>query len=269
MNELTIIKQNGGAYIDSRDVAESIGKRHDHLLRDIGKYSEIIAKSIAPNFGVNDFFLESSYIDRIGRTLPCYLISKMGCEMVANKLTGEKGVLFTAAYVARFNEMEQRELAEIEALIAASYKREPRLGEVNACARIIVRGMKSLEATPEDIMRFIKDTYEPRGFYFDFEFDDVTALRWYNAKGIAKKCGMYSLNGKPHGQAISSLLNEIIGISEEHKRTETDYYGYPVGTSTLYDDHALLAAMEWLVDNKLPDCIDGGSRRYSVQYIDI
>ena len=31
----------------------------------------------------------------------------MGCEMLANKLTGEKGILFTAKYVKRFNDMEQ------------------------------------------------------------------------------------------------------------------------------------------------------------------
>ena len=38
MNELKIIKQNGGAYIDSREVAEAIGKNHKDLLRDIRKY---------------------------------------------------------------------------------------------------------------------------------------------------------------------------------------------------------------------------------------
>lgn len=36
------------------------------------------------------------------------LINKKGCEMVANKLTGEKGVIFTAKYVNRFAEMEQK-----------------------------------------------------------------------------------------------------------------------------------------------------------------
>ncbi|MCL1805797.1 MAG: Rha family transcriptional regulator [Clostridiales bacterium] len=62
--------------------------------------------STAPKAGVSGFTLESTYRDSTGRTLPCYLLSKMGCELVANKLTGEKGVLFTVAYVARFNELE-------------------------------------------------------------------------------------------------------------------------------------------------------------------
>jgi phage regulator Rha-like protein len=37
MDNLTIIECNGGHYIDSREVAEIIDKRHDHLLRDTGQ----------------------------------------------------------------------------------------------------------------------------------------------------------------------------------------------------------------------------------------
>jgi phage regulator Rha-like protein len=44
--ELTIIKQNGGAYIDNREVAEAIGKRHDNLLRDIDGYVWILKKLV-------------------------------------------------------------------------------------------------------------------------------------------------------------------------------------------------------------------------------
>ena len=35
------------------------------------------------------------------------MLTKKGCEMVANKTTGEKGVIFTAMYVEAFNDMEQ------------------------------------------------------------------------------------------------------------------------------------------------------------------
>lgn len=34
--------------LDSREVAEMVGKRHDHLIRDIKKY---ISEMSAPNFG--------------------------------------------------------------------------------------------------------------------------------------------------------------------------------------------------------------------------
>lgn len=57
------------------------------------------------NFGLVDFFIPSTYKDGKGETRPCYLLTKKGCDMVANKMTGEKGVLFTAAYVTAFEKM--------------------------------------------------------------------------------------------------------------------------------------------------------------------
>lgn len=106
MKELTVINQNNQLLVDSRDVAEMIDKRHDHLLRDIKNYVDVL--STEPKIGVSEFFIESIYQDSTNRKLPCYLLTKKGCEFVANKLTGEKGVLFTAAYVSKFEEMENQ-----------------------------------------------------------------------------------------------------------------------------------------------------------------
>lgn len=39
--------------------------------------------------------------------MPNYLITKKGCDMIANKMTGRKGVLFTAVYVSAFEERWQ------------------------------------------------------------------------------------------------------------------------------------------------------------------
>jgi Rha family phage regulatory protein len=97
--------------IDSREVAQMVGKRHADLLRDIETYCGYMNESTERNFALSDFFKESTYQDTTGRTLKCYLITKMGCEMIANKLTGAKGVQFTAAYVARFNTMEETQKA--------------------------------------------------------------------------------------------------------------------------------------------------------------
>lgn len=108
MYELSVFQQGGVDVIDSRSVAEAIGKDHRHLIRDIRNYAEVIENSTEPNFGLSDFFVPSTYTDSTGRTLPCYLLTKKGCDMVANKMTGEKGVLFTAAYVTAFEKMRQQ-----------------------------------------------------------------------------------------------------------------------------------------------------------------
>lgn len=58
------------------------------------------------NFHLSNYFIPSTY--RSGtREYKCYLVTKMGCELLGNKQQGEKGILFTAKYVERFNEMEQ------------------------------------------------------------------------------------------------------------------------------------------------------------------
>lgn len=90
--------------IDSRDVAKMIGKAHKNLIRDIDRYINDI--STGSKLSPLDFFIESSYKDAKGEVRKCYLLTKKGCEFVANKLTGRKGTIFTATYVSLFNEYE-------------------------------------------------------------------------------------------------------------------------------------------------------------------
>lgn len=90
-------------YLDSREVAEMVGKEHNKLLRDIRVY---ITQLDASKVGHTDFFTESQYTDKSNRQKPCYLVTKKGCEFIAHKLTGVKGTEFTAKYINRFHEME-------------------------------------------------------------------------------------------------------------------------------------------------------------------
>lgn len=91
--------------IDSREVAEMVDMEHKNLLSKIRKYVEILDGS---KLSSPQFFVPSTYVNNQNKEQPCYLLTKKGCEMVANKLTGEKGVIFTAKYVNRFAGMEQK-----------------------------------------------------------------------------------------------------------------------------------------------------------------
>ncbi|MER2169004.1 MAG: Rha family transcriptional regulator [Psychrobacillus psychrodurans] len=105
MDQLKVISLDGQLVTDSRDVAEMIEQNHKELLRTIRGFSEILGER---NFAQSDFFIESSYLNSQNKSFPCYLLTRKGCDMVANKMTGAKGVLFTAAYVTRFEEMEKK-----------------------------------------------------------------------------------------------------------------------------------------------------------------
>lgn len=104
MNELTLTNFNGVETIDSRLVAEATEKEHSKLLRDIRTYCDYLNES---KIGLVDFFIESTYTDGKGETRPCYLCTRKGCEMIANKMTGAKGVTFTAMYINAFHKMEE------------------------------------------------------------------------------------------------------------------------------------------------------------------
>lgn len=97
----------GRSVVDSREVAAMVEKKHKNLLADIRGYIKTMENANGLNFQPVDFFIQSTYKDDKGETRPCYLLTKKGCDMIANKLTGEKGVLFTAAYVTAFEEMQQ------------------------------------------------------------------------------------------------------------------------------------------------------------------
>lgn len=96
--------ENNRAVIDSHKVAEMVGKRHTDLLHDIDRYVSVISQNAKLRFDA--FFIEQTYTAGTGKNYRRYDITKQGCEMIANKLTGKKGILFTAEYVKIFNEMK-------------------------------------------------------------------------------------------------------------------------------------------------------------------
>ncbi|MCY8423078.1 Rha family transcriptional regulator [Bacillus vallismortis] len=53
---LTVTDQDGQFLVDSREVAELIGKRHDHLLRDIEGYVTVLSQTLT--LGADEYFVK-------------------------------------------------------------------------------------------------------------------------------------------------------------------------------------------------------------------
>lgn len=90
--------------VTSMEVASMVDKDHNKLIRDIRRYINQLGEA---KIGHTDFFQESTYISEQNKELPCFNITRKGCEFIANKLTGQKGTEFTARYVNRFHELEE------------------------------------------------------------------------------------------------------------------------------------------------------------------
>ena len=130
MNDLKMFKSeesvNDVQTISSREVAEMMEREHKEIMwiiegnerRGIVGIKPTIDQSAELHFA--NYFIESTYNDR-GRQLKCYKCTKMGCEILANKLTRKKGILFTAKYVSKFNEMEKY-IKEQEPKVPTTYK---------------------------------------------------------------------------------------------------------------------------------------------------
>lgn len=90
--------------LDSLEVAEMMSKKHKNLLRDIETYLQYLESS---KLSSQDFFIQSTYLSGQNKMLPCYLVTKKGCELIAHKMIGEKGTQFSAAYIDKFHKLEK------------------------------------------------------------------------------------------------------------------------------------------------------------------
>ena len=66
MNELKVLDFHGKQVIDSRDVAQMVGRNHNELLKTIRSYCDYLDQG---EIAQVDFFIESTYVDAQNRTL--------------------------------------------------------------------------------------------------------------------------------------------------------------------------------------------------------
>ena len=156
--------------ITTLEVAEMMEVPHSDLLKKIeGRkdrkgYIQILNEG---QMSVVDFFCKSSYMDAKGDERPCYEVTRLGCDFLANKSTGEKGVLFTARYVKRFQEMEWGFEEKVYETKATS------LGEVASFTKEMDRRMERQGSQPWKICEAFKMVSEQFGIRLPDDFVKV------------------------------------------------------------------------------------------------
>lgn len=210
-NELQIIKVSGKEIpvIDSREVAEMIGKTHSNLMKDIqgskdGKTVGIIPTLTKSNFDLVNYFIESSYKDAKGENRKCYLITKMGCELLGNKQQGEKGILFSAKYVERFNEYEKK------------------LQEVNSKANLLLMiyegGKDAVIASKQLTEIEVGEAVKP----LEIELDKNK--EWYSIKRVTKLMGCGKFDWRKLKEASKELGYDVERVFDKNYGTVNAYH---------------------------------------------
>ena len=206
--------------IDSREVAEMVGKEHNKLLRDIREYISQLGQA---NIGQSEFFTENTYISSQNKVMPCFQITKEGCEFIAHKLTGIKGTAFTARYIKKFHEMED--------IIAAggnssqeytAYKEMPAAPQ-NIHVQAAVRAIQSLINEGFTIQQTIRgeDFKEPFLGYSD----DAGSIYIKPSLLYDRYCSLISGTALSRG-AFYQILDEAGLIRKNNKDWVHNRHGY-------------------------------------------
>lgn len=167
-----------GAVVSSRVVANELGRRHDHVKRDL---ENIL---ISPNVGA--LIIPSDYKDSRGRKQSEYLLTKDGFTLYMFNIQGHND--FKLAYINKFNEMENK----IQNRLPGSYK--------EAVAQLLETLENNEQLQLENNMNKQKIAeYEPKASYLDSILQNKSLV---TVGQIAKDYGMSA-------QALNKLLHDL------------------------------------------------------------
>lgn len=243
-----VLKNNEGQAVQtipSYEVAKMMGKEHKEVLKMLegqkdknGKTKHVgMIQTISESgeLHLSDYFIESSYkVPGNNRTYKCYECTKMGCDMLANKMTGEKGILFTAKYVKRFNEMIENPFAGISTELRAILMLDKKQQELDKR----VTGI-------EDKMTV------------DYELAE-------NLRNAISTRAVYLLGGK-HTEAYKKLSKKLFAEFYRDLKTSFKVNSYKNIAQKNYDD-ALKYIENWKPSEMLVYAIQGLNGQLSFEY---
>lgn len=193
--------------ITTLEIAEMMELPHWQILRKLdgqekdGEHVKGIMEILGDNnIVVTNYFISSSYLTEQNKEMPCYNVTKMGCDFLANKFTGEKGIVFTARYVKRFREMEQN-------LIPKNYPSALRALADTVEQKQALEEQNRLLLTDNEIMK-------PKAEFFDELVDRNLLVNFRDAaKTLNIKQSRFVQILEEKGYIYKTLIGEIKPVS--------------------------------------------------------
>ena len=177
--------ENEQVVTDSRKVAETFGKDHNHVMRDI---RDIIKKTGSPILdsenSATKFFYETTYENR-GKQYPMYLMNRDGFSLLVMGFTGKQALEWKLKYIKAFNDME----AELKA------KQEPK-SQID----ILVESAKALQRQERELAR-LKLTQEEHSKSLEIVNSRIDTFNCVCTKGTKRQklVAMINAYSNKHG----------------------------------------------------------------------
>lgn len=128
--------------LNSKDVAEFMGKRHDNLMRTI-------RTDIKNLESPDNYYKEGSYTDGKGKVRACYEISIQGCERLSKKLSEEDKESFLNKCMDNAKESSDEAFRASESHFEKEYTVKEAAEKLGISERTIFRRIKAGELKSE------------------------------------------------------------------------------------------------------------------------
>lgn len=220
MNDLVEIK-DGQPVVNSLKVAEKFNKAHRDVLkaiRNLDCSSEFILRN----------FAQSSYTNKMNKTVPCYLMTRDGFSFLCMGFTGKEAAKWKEAYIKAFNQMERqllREQDKLEWKQARLQSKEVRKSVTDTISRFVDyatnQGSKSAKMYYANITKMEYAALElvdkgnkvPSGFRDTLDMMDLCFLA--TAEQIAKQSLHVGMDKRMHYKEIYQLAKERVNTYAE------------------------------------------------------
>ena len=143
MKDIILSTQNGEPVASSRQIAESFGKEHKHVLESIKSIS-------AENSALTHMFFPTTYTAGTGKQYPMYLMNRDGFSLLVMGFTGKAALEWKLKYIQAFNAME-KQLAQ-----------RPQLSRSELMAQALIAAHDELEHKDRQIAELT-----PKGIFAD------------------------------------------------------------------------------------------------------
>lgn len=139
MTDIILSTQNGEPVVSSRQIAESFGKEHRNVMRDI---ENLMSEGALKNEHTPLFYKTEYVHEQNGQTYPMYLMNRDGFTLLAMGFTGKAALEWKIKYIAAFNAMEQQ-----------LNQRRPDLSELSPELRCLIRLEQRQKQQAQELVR--------------------------------------------------------------------------------------------------------------------
>jgi Rha family phage regulatory protein len=197
MKEIVFI-ENDRVVTDSLMIAETFGKRHDSVLRDIEKQIEKLLEAGEEEFSLHNF-VESTYTNERGRQYKKYLLTEEAFALVTMSYVTVEAMKFKVRFIEEFKRMKQ-ELEKRTHRLPTTYK-EALLQLVEQVER-----NEQLEAKTLMLEQQVAES-APKVTYYDLILSSTGTV---NITQIAKDYGLSGkrLNEILHEEGVQYKMND-------------------------------------------------------------